>query len=316
MAATTRLGVVALLPEPVATYVQAWRRSLREPFRDAVPPHVTLVPPQQVPTARLPEAIELVERAARLVAPATLRLRGGASFLPDSPVAYLVVAAGTATLGVLEAALRDPPLDRRTYRFHPHVTIAQDLPAAELEAVVGELSDFRAEFRLTEIALMREEGGVWTPERVVPLGAGRGVTDAPFATAAAASVLLLDTGGPRVLLALRTRRDGHRYPGCWEGLGGKPKTGEPLLAALARETLEEGGVEPLNVQALGCYHDGERADAWYVATGWRGEPTNTDPEEHSLVEWVPLGEALERELTPTARRAVAELVELTGAWPG
>jgi 2'-5' RNA ligase/8-oxo-dGTP pyrophosphatase MutT (NUDIX family) len=312
--ASVRLGVVALLPEPVATYVQAWRRSLREPFRDAVPPHITLVPPQHVPLDRLPDAVELVERAARLVAPATIRLRGGASFLPDSPVAFLVVAAGASTLHVLEAALRAPPLDRRTHRFHPHVTIAQDLPAAELEAVVADLADFRAEFGLAEVALMRETAGVWAPERVVRLGAG--VTDAPFHTAAAAMLLLLDQAGGRVLLARRSHRDDHRYPDSWEGLGGKPDGNEGLLAALLRETMEEGGVEPLDVSALGCWHDGERADAWYVATRWRGEPRNTDPQEHSTVAWVPLEGSLERPLTPTARRALTELLDLLRPPPG
>jgi 2'-5' RNA ligase/8-oxo-dGTP pyrophosphatase MutT (NUDIX family) len=308
---SARLGVVALLPEPVATYVQAWRRALREPFRDAVPPHVTIVPPQQVPPGDVPAAVALVERAAQQVAPATVTLRGAGAFLPDNPVAYLVVDGGTATLGALETALRAPPLDRRTYRFHPHVTVAQDLPAADLERVVADLAGFRASFSLTEITLMREQHGVWTPERVLPLGA-RAPADAPFAAAEAALVLLVDVPARTVLLARRTHREGHRFPDHWEGLGGKAERGEPLLVALVRETFEEGGVEPLDLTAIGCFHDGDRADAWYYATAWRGDLRNADPEEHSTCEWVPLVEALERDLVPTARAALIRLFSHAG----
>jgi 8-oxo-dGTP pyrophosphatase MutT (NUDIX family) len=83
-----------------------------------------------------------------------------------------------------------------------------------------------------------------------------------------------------------------------------------LLAALVREVREEAGVEPLDVAPLGCFADSERADAFYVATAWRGEPRNSDPHEHSELRWVGLYEASERELPPNTRRALARLIEV------
>ena len=64
-----RLGVVALLPEPLAAHVQAWRQALAEPFRDAIAPHLTLVPPQQVPADRLADARIVRQLLSRWRAP-------------------------------------------------------------------------------------------------------------------------------------------------------------------------------------------------------------------------------------------------------
>ena len=124
------------------------------------------------------------------------------------------------------------------------------------------------------------------------------------------ALLLLDPDPPRVLLGLRTRGQGRRYPGAWDGIGGKPDEGESLLEALAREGREEAGIEPLDLTALGCFDDGERADAWFLATAWKGTPRNLEPTEHSQLDWVPLHAAAGLPLTPTTRAAVARLAAL------
>jgi 2'-5' RNA ligase/8-oxo-dGTP pyrophosphatase MutT (NUDIX family) len=304
-----RLGVVALVPEPVASHVQAWRRKLADPSWAAIGPHLTLVPPQDVGAADLGRAAELVRRAAGEAVPCLVQLDGAATFLPASPVAYLVVREGGPALAALEAALREPPLDRRTHPFHPHVTVTQDRPAAELAAAARELAGFQASFPVGQVLLMREEPDqVWRPLERVAVGASPAVREVPFQQAAAAALFLLDRDGPRVLLGLRARGAGRRYPGVWDGLGGKPEDDETLLEGLAREVREEAGVEPLDVTALGCFFDGERADAFYLATAWRGEPRNLEPEEHAELAWVPLWAAAERPLTPTTRAALARLL--------
>jgi len=303
--------VVALLPQPVAFHVQAWRRALREPTRDAVAPHVTLVPPQSVPAEEVPAAAALLERATAAAVPGVMTLDGAGTFLPASPVAFLAVGEGAATLAGLEAALRAPPLDRRTHPFHPHVTVAQELPPAEIGQAARDLAGFRASFPLREVALMQQGADrVWRPLRRVAVGASELVREVPTGEAASVAVFLLDP--PRVLLGLRNRGPGRRYPGVWDALGGKPDPGEPLLAAMLREVREEAAVEPLDVAPLGCFHDGERADAFFVATTWRGEPRNQAPEEHSRLEWVPIDEALGRSMPPTVRRALVRLAEVVG----
>jgi len=314
-----RLGVVVMLPEPVAAHVQAWRRALREPFRDAIAPHLTLVPPQQVPDDRLADAVALVDRAATTVPPTVVELDGADSFLPSGPVAYLRVVRGAGTLATLERRLRTSPLDRRTYDFHPHVTLAQDLPPGEIERAVSDLAGFRAAFGVDHLWLMAETEGagggrVWRRHHRAQLGRDgglAGVTEAPLASAAAASALLVD--GDKVLLGQRTPNPDRRHPGAWDALGGKPEPGEPLLAALARELREEAAVEPLDIATLGCWHDGERADAYYLCTEWHGRPRNADPGEHTRIEWVPIDAALARTTPPSTRAALLRLTTLIGS---
>jgi 2'-5' RNA ligase/8-oxo-dGTP pyrophosphatase MutT (NUDIX family) len=306
-----RLGVIARLPEPLGLHVQAWRRALRDPTRDRIVPHLTLVPPQTVAERDLGRAAALVERAAGEAVPFLVQLEGADTFLPDSPVAYLVVREGGPGLHALEIALQAPPLDRRTHPFHPHVTVTQDLPPDEIEAAARELAGFRAAFPVREITLMREDRDrLWRPLVEVAVGASTAVREVPFTEAAAAALLMLEWDPPRVLLGLRTRGSGRRYPGVWDAIGGKPDPGESLLEALSREACEEAGVQPLDLTALGCFHDGERADAFYMATSWKGRPSNREPAEHSELAWVSVYEAVERPLTPTTRAAVARLAAM------
>jgi 2'-5' RNA ligase/8-oxo-dGTP pyrophosphatase MutT (NUDIX family) len=306
-----RLGVIVLLPEPIAAHVQAWRRAFRDPARDLIPPHLTLVPPQTVVDDDLEAAIRLVDRAAAEAGPGMVELRGAATFLPETPVAYLEVTEGAATLRMLESALRTPPLDQRSFPFHPHVTVAQDRSAEELMAVARDLAAFHAIFPLPELTLMEEvEDAGWRTIHQAAVGSSGLIREVPLVEAASASVFLFD--GSRVLLGQRTRERGRRYPGAWDAPGGKPEGGESLLEALAREVREEAGVEPLGAAPLGCFHDGERADAFYLATEWRGEPGNHDEREHLQLEWVPLESAGELVLAPTTRRALARLLEVLG----
>jgi 8-oxo-dGTP pyrophosphatase MutT (NUDIX family)/2'-5' RNA ligase len=306
-----RLGVIVLLPEPLAAHVQAWRRALRDPARALIPPHLTLVPPQTVAERELPAALALVGRAAATAAPGLVELRGAATFLPESPVAYLVVTEGVTTLRTLESALRAPPLDQRGFPFHPHVTVTQDRPPEELEAAVRDLASFHAVFPLPELTLMEEdEHAGWRVVHQAVVGSSDVVREVPMTEAASAAAFLFD--GARVLLGQRTSRSDHRYPGAWDAIGGKPEGDESLLEALVREAREEAGVEPLDAAPLGCFHDGERADAFYLTTTWRGEPRNNDLEEHTRLEWVRLEAASELPLAPTTRRALARLLDVLG----
>jgi 8-oxo-dGTP pyrophosphatase MutT (NUDIX family) len=260
----------------------------------------------------LDAAIALVDQAAANTAPGLIELSGGATFLPESPVAYLVVADGVASLEALEAALREPPLQERGFPFHPHVTVAQDRPAEELEAAARDLADFHAVFPLRELTLMEapEPGPGWRIVHQAELGGSQVIREVPLAEAASAAVLLFD--GSRVLLGRRTERAGRRYPGAWDAIGGKPEGDESLLEALVREAREEAGVEPLGACPLGCFDDGERADAFFLATDWSGEVRNADWEEHDRLEWVRISEAVERPLTATTRRALARLLDVLG----
>lgn len=90
----------------------------------------------------------------------------------------------------------------------------------------------------------------------------------------------------RVLLAERTE-DGPMH-GLWEFPGGKIHAGESTEAALARELVEEIGVEPIV-----CTHflslDHDYADRrvsidFFLVTEWRNNPTGLEGQQLRWVE--------------------------------
>ena len=86
-----RLGVVIVVPEPVATEIEGLRRALGDPVLDRIVPHVTLVPPVNVRVDDLGAALAVLRRPRPpLGRPFTLR-PPPRTFGPDSPVLYLPV---------------------------------------------------------------------------------------------------------------------------------------------------------------------------------------------------------------------------------
>ncbi len=99
----------------------------------------------------------------------------------------------------------------------------------------------------------------------------------------------------RVLLVHR-RPDKRANPDAWDLPGGHVEADESELGALARELLEELGVQIVTASAshLCRLHVGsadERAvlSAWLV-DDWQGTPSNLAPEEHDDLGWFTLEE--------------------------
>ena len=89
-----RLGVVLLVPDPIAHEVDGLRRGLGDPALDRVAPHLTLVPPLNVPVDRLGDALGVLRRAAGRARPLDLVLGPARRFDSDEGVVYLAVAGG------------------------------------------------------------------------------------------------------------------------------------------------------------------------------------------------------------------------------
>lgn len=168
------IGVAMPIPPPFGTELEAWRRSIGDPTADAIPSHITLIPPTDVDPAER-EAIEKhLGATATDHRPFRVHLRGTGTFRPVSPVVFVALARGISECEQLAAAMRDGPMPvELRFPYHPHVTVAQALPDPALDEVYTALADFEADFLVDEFGLYRHgTDGVWRKERSFALGDG------------------------------------------------------------------------------------------------------------------------------------------------
>jgi 2'-5' RNA ligase/GNAT superfamily N-acetyltransferase len=228
--ARQRLGVVLLVPQPMASQIDGLRRALGDDGLGRIEPHITLVPPVNVNERDLPQAFTVVRAAAATVAPLTLRLGPVDTFVPVNPVAYLRVggdAAVLADLDRLRLACLQGPLERRTdHDFVPHVTVADVLTEGRLGVVGDVLAGFAIDVTIDRVHVLAEQPGrLWRSVAEAPLGegpsvVGRGslplelvITGRPDAEAAA--LLALDESPVGLPFAVTAYRDGHTVAATW-----------------------------------------------------------------------------------------------------
>jgi 2'-5' RNA ligase len=166
------IGVAIAIPEPYGSALQRWRREFGDPLADAIPTHVTLLAPTEVSASALPAIEEHLAGVARRERAFVIQLRGTGTFRPVSPVVFVALARGISDCERVEAAVRSGPLTRAThFPYHPHVTIAHDLPEAALDRAFAELADFAAEIRVWGFSLYEHGAdGMWRPQRDFPFG--------------------------------------------------------------------------------------------------------------------------------------------------
>lgn len=262
--ARQRLGVVLLLPQPLATEVDGLRRALGDGALGRIPPHITLVPPVNVAERDLATALQVVRAAAAASRPMRLELGPVATFLPVNPVAYLMVGddAAVEALDALRDACLTGPLERTTqHGFVPHVTVADDLASERLDVAPRTLAGFRAEVEVDRVHVLAEQPGrIWASIADAPLGAapatvGRGslplelsVTGRPDVEAAA---LLAIEGAPGGLpFAVTARRDGVVVAAAWGWSGGERLEVADLVVAAAHRGEGIGRHVLATVEAL------------------------------------------------------------------
>ncbi len=160
----TTIGVAIPVPEPWATDLQRHRASFGDPLAETIPTHITLVPPTEVADADV--VGEHLDRVAQGHGRFHVTLRGTATFRPVSPVVFVVVAKGISSCEMLAASARRGPLAQELrFPYHPHVTIAHDVPDEALDRAFDALADFSCAFEVTSFQLYRHSDDVWRPER-------------------------------------------------------------------------------------------------------------------------------------------------------
>lgn len=125
------LGILIHVPPDLGRRVRELRASLGDPV--AIAPHVTLLPPTSLDPLLLPAVRDHLAQVAEQHPPFTVRLRGTASFEPVTQVAYLRVDEGGDECDRLQRRVRSGPLGvPLRFPYHPHVTLAQDVPPEDL----------------------------------------------------------------------------------------------------------------------------------------------------------------------------------------
>ena len=173
-AETTRIGVAIDIPEPWGAQLTQRRADAGDPQAAYTPAHVTLLGPTEVAGDALPAIERHLEKVAAAQQPFTIHLRGTGTFRPVTEVVFVTLAVGISECELLaEAITSADDIDRDArFPYHPHVTVAQDVPAAALDAVFEELAGFSAKFHVPAFTLFSHGGeGPWRPRRDFPLGA-------------------------------------------------------------------------------------------------------------------------------------------------
>jgi 2'-5' RNA ligase len=161
-----RVGIAIEIPEPFSSELSAARAASGDALAATVPPHITLLGPTVLDLVDLPAARAQLRSAARSAAPFRVRLRGTATFRPVSPVVFVAVAQGIAECERLERAVRSGVLDQDLrFNYHPHVTIAHEVPDTDLDKAFDALADYEADFDVS-CFWQYEHGddGVWRPQ--------------------------------------------------------------------------------------------------------------------------------------------------------
>ena len=164
MAGDVTLGVFIAIPEPHASVLSGWRHRVGYPQAALIPPHVTLLPPTPIRRGELAAVRKHLAQVAESASRFSMHLYGTGTFRPLSPVVFIQIARGIANCEMLENLVRSGPLARALeFPYHPHVTVAQDIPDPALDDVYDSLSDFVARFQVNAFRLLeRHPDGSWS----------------------------------------------------------------------------------------------------------------------------------------------------------
>lgn len=143
-----------------------------DPLARSIPTHVTLLPPTDVAGLNLMQFTGHLAQVARELRPFRAVLSGVDTFRPVSAVVFVKVTAGGGPLNRLQQLIRQGPLDRPLdFPYHPHVTLAHDVPDEALDAVSSEFATYHQTFVVPGFDLFeQDEEGRWYPVRTFLFG--------------------------------------------------------------------------------------------------------------------------------------------------
>ncbi len=172
-----RLNVFALviyIPEPLGSFLDELRRELVPHYNPHA--HVSVLPPRPL-SVDWQIASAQVRSLAESWAPFDVELTNIAVF-PNTDVIYIEVGQGAAELRAMHTAMSSRALAyAEPFPYHPHITLAQELPAAGVtaarELAVRRWQEFRGsrKFRADRAVFVQNAvDNVWLDLAEYPLG--------------------------------------------------------------------------------------------------------------------------------------------------
>jgi 2'-5' RNA ligase len=161
------IGIVVAIPEPWGSFLDAARARAGDPAAAHTRAHLTLLGPTPIKATWRAEIEAHLARVARRRRPFQVHLRGTGTFRPVTDVVFVAVEEGAKQCIRLAAAIRAGHLGQELpYPYHPHVTVAHDVPPGQLDAAFAELADFDARFTIDHFTLYEADGdGSWRHQR-------------------------------------------------------------------------------------------------------------------------------------------------------
>ncbi len=130
-----RLNVFALvvyIPDPLGRFLDKLRRELAPDYNPHA--HVSVLPPRRL-TVGWTEASQQARALAESWRPFDIELSGLKRF-PVTDVIYLELGSGASELTSLHSALNSGSLEfEEPFSYHPHVTLAQEIPHENLAGI-------------------------------------------------------------------------------------------------------------------------------------------------------------------------------------
>jgi len=168
------IGVAVAVPEPYDEELRHHRASFGDPQAEAIPTHVTLLPPTDFSIDELDDVAQRLSLVAEKNQPFEMRLRGTATFRPVSPVVFVSLAQGISECELLAEAVHGEIARKELrYPYHPHVTVAHDLPDVALDTAFESLAAYEARFSVASFGLyVHDESDGWVRVREFPLRGG------------------------------------------------------------------------------------------------------------------------------------------------
>jgi 2'-5' RNA ligase len=157
------IGVAVPIPEPFGQELADARKLFGDPMAGLIPPHITLLPPTTLDASVFEQVEEHLSTVGATEPAFDVHLRGTGSFRPVSPVVFITLAGGISGCERLEHQVRSGLLERPLqFPYHPHVTVAHDVPDRALQRAYDELADYEARFNIGTFQLYEHgDDGVW-----------------------------------------------------------------------------------------------------------------------------------------------------------